>query len=89
LAVNDGGGLARVSFGQFAAFYEHTVGAVRCVVMVSQVKLFCTVLRGGRSFGIARHWKPVLKMYINPLTISRDDSPFAAAPYSRRNQKLE
>jgi hypothetical protein len=29
------------------------------------------MLRGGRSFGIARHWQPVLRMYISPLTTSR------------------
>src|SRR3954447_9481262 len=30
-----------------------------------------TVERGGRSLGIARHWQPVLRMYINPFTTSR------------------
>ena len=28
-------------------------------------------LLGGRSFGIAPHWQPVLRMYIRPLMISR------------------
>src|SRR3954462_10125063 len=27
--------------------------------------------RGGRSLGIARHWQPVLRMYISPFTTSR------------------
>src|SRR3954467_2732849 len=30
-----------------------------------------TVERGGRSLGIARHWQPVLRMYISPFTTSR------------------
>jgi hypothetical protein len=30
-----------------------------------------TVLRGGRSFGNAAHWQPVLSTYITPLTTSR------------------
>src|SRR5215210_620413 len=30
-----------------------------------------TVERGGRSLGIARHWQPVLRMYINPFITSR------------------
>jgi hypothetical protein len=29
------------------------------------------VLRGGKSFGIAAHWQPVLSTYIKPLMISR------------------
>src|SRR4051812_15254963 len=29
------------------------------------------VERGGRSLGIARHWQPVLRMYISPFTTSR------------------
>src|SRR6266446_5621641 len=29
------------------------------------------VLFGGRSFGIARHWQPVERMYIKPFTTSR------------------
>src|SRR5437016_4320081 len=29
------------------------------------------VLRGGRSFGIARHWHPVLKIYMIPFITSR------------------
>jgi len=29
------------------------------------------VLRGGRSFGSAAHWQPVLSTYINPLMTSR------------------
>ena len=29
------------------------------------------MLRGGRSFGIAAHWHPVLRIYIRPLTTSR------------------
>src|SRR5271166_5722492 len=29
------------------------------------------VLRAARSLGIARHWQPVLRMYIRPLTTSR------------------
>ena len=29
------------------------------------------MLRGGRSFGIKAHWQPALKIYVNPLTISR------------------
>jgi len=32
------------------------------------------VLRGGRSFGIAAHWQPVLSTYISPLTISRSST---------------
>ena len=31
----------------------------------------CGVLCGGRSFGTARYWQPVLSTYINPLTTSR------------------
>src|SRR3981189_3386300 len=34
----------------------------------------CTVLRGGRSFGIARHWHPVLKIYIIPFITSRSST---------------
>ena len=34
------------------------------------VKYSCVVLRGGRSLG-ARHWHPVLKMYMMPLTTCR------------------
>src|SRR3954452_2020170 len=30
-----------------------------------------TVERGGRPLGIARHWPPVLRMYISPFTTSR------------------
>src|SRR3954451_2014858 len=30
-----------------------------------------TVERGGRSLGIARHWQPVLRMYISQFTTSR------------------
>src|SRR4051812_36275241 len=30
-----------------------------------------TVERGSRSLGIARHWQPVLRMYISPFTTSR------------------
>src|ERR1700690_1584230 len=30
-----------------------------------------TVLRGGKSFGKAAHWQPVLNIYISPLTTSR------------------
>src|SRR5260221_11722900 len=30
-----------------------------------------SVLRGGRSFGIARHWHPVLKIYMIPFIPSR------------------
>src|SRR5262249_10004628 len=30
-----------------------------------------SVLRGGRSFGIARHWHPVLKIYMIPFITSR------------------
>ena len=29
------------------------------------------MLRAARSFGTARHWQPVLRMYISPLTTSR------------------
>jgi len=29
------------------------------------------VLRAARSFGIARHWQPVPKIYVIPLTTSR------------------
>src|ERR1700716_2613031 len=32
------------------------------------------VLRGGRSFGIARHWHPVLKIYIIPFITSRSST---------------
>src|SRR5678815_29144 len=34
----------------------------------------CTVLRGGRSFGIARHWHPVLKTYMIPFITSRSST---------------
>ena len=30
-----------------------------------------TVLLGGKSLGSARHWQPVLRMYITPLITSR------------------
>ena len=29
------------------------------------------MLRGGRSFGIARHWHPVLKIYIIPVEAAK------------------
>ena len=29
------------------------------------------MLRAARSFGIARHWQPVPRIYIKPLTTSR------------------
>jgi hypothetical protein len=29
------------------------------------------VLRGGKSFGIDRHWQPVLRMYITPFMTAR------------------
>jgi hypothetical protein len=27
-----------------------------------RMKYLCSVLRGGKSLGIARHWQPVLRM---------------------------
>ena len=39
-----------------------------------------TVLRGGRSLGIARHWHPVLRMYIAPFTTSRTSTPRLLPP---------
>ena len=32
------------------------------------------MLRGGRSFGIARHWHPVLKTYMIPFITSRSST---------------
>jgi hypothetical protein len=42
----------------------------RAIVLPSAEAVF-TVLRGGRSFGIARHWQPVLSTYIRPFITSR------------------
>src|SRR5712672_3438169 len=42
--------------------------------LAPQVEIVVTVLRGGRSFGIARHWHPVLKIYIIPFITSRSST---------------
>src|SRR3954464_14088428 len=46
---------------------------------VHRSKSPCAVERGGRSFGMARHWHPVLRMYISPLTTSRTFTVLVAA----------
>src|SRR5258707_1921031 len=47
------------------------MNAIERPVVAPQVEIACTVLRGGRSFGIARHWHPVLKTYMIPFITSR------------------
>ena len=34
-------------------------------------KIVMQVLRGGKSFGMYRHWQPVLRMYITPFMTAR------------------
>src|SRR5262245_65881821 len=45
--------------------------AIQRAVVAPQVEIVESVLRGGRSFGIARHWHPVLKIYMIPFITSR------------------
>jgi hypothetical protein len=45
------------------------------------------VLRGGRSFGIARHWHPVVKIYMIPFFAYNDVALVAAAPGRRINSR--
>ena len=48
------------------------------------------MLLGGKSLGSARHWQPVLRMYITPLiNLADSDAPFAAAGLARRDQRLD
>src|SRR5260370_22861669 len=71
LTVDDGGARAGFSVGQLTTLYiERVMDAIERAVPRPQVKIV-VVLRGGRSFGIARHWQPVLSTYIRPLTSSR------------------
>src|SRR5258707_7414794 len=50
------------------------MNAIERPVVAPQVEIACTVLRGGRSFGIARHWHPVLKTYMIPFITSRSST---------------
>src|SRR6476646_4706317 len=46
------------------------------------------VERGGRSFGMARHWQPVDRIYMRPFTTSHDHCAFVAAALGGRDQRL-
>jgi hypothetical protein len=45
---------------------KRVVDAIQRAVVAPQVEISKSVLRGGRSFGIARHWHPGLKKYMIP-----------------------
>jgi hypothetical protein len=72
LAVHDAGGRTRLTLGLFTAFHiQRVMHSLQRAVPAPQAKKYpFTVLRSGRSFGMYRHWQPVLKTYITPLTTS-------------------
>src|SRR5260370_29304472 len=63
LAIDDGGGRAGFSFALLPTRHiKRVMDAIQRAVVAPQVEI--VVLRGGISFGIARHWHPVLKIYM-------------------------
>ena len=72
LAVNDRRRRTGFAPDLFTAFHiERVMNALQRAVPFPLIKIIMQCAARRQVLGIARHWQPVLRIYISPLTTSR------------------